>query len=43
MEEAFKVFVNGITGVFCGMVILYLVIKLIALVARKEENQEGEK
>ncbi|HLB31112.1 MAG TPA: hypothetical protein VJN91_06250 [Gammaproteobacteria bacterium] len=36
MSEAFRVFINGITGVFAGMTILYLVIKLIALAAGRQ-------
>lgn len=36
MSEAFRVFINGITGVFAGMAILYLVIKLIALAASRQ-------
>jgi len=38
MEEAFKVFVNGFAGVFCGMAILYLVIKLLSFAAGKAEK-----
>jgi len=32
MESAVGIFVNGITGVFIGMAVLYLAMKLIALV-----------
>ncbi len=33
METAVGIFVNGITGVFIGMSVLYLAMKLIALVS----------
>ena len=33
METAFGIFVNGIAGVFIGMAVLYLAMKLIAWVA----------
>ncbi len=33
METAVGIFVNGITGVFIGMAVLYLAMKLIALVS----------
>ena len=32
MATAVDIFVNGITGVFIGMAVLYLAMKLIALV-----------
>ena len=32
MESAVGIFVNGITGVFIGMAVLYLAIKLITVV-----------
>lgn len=33
MAEAFRVFVNGITGVFLGMGLLYLMMKLVSFTA----------
>ena len=33
MNTAVDIFVNGITGVFIGMAVLYLAMKLIALVS----------
>jgi len=33
VETAVGIFVNGITGVFIGMSVLYLAMKLIALVS----------
>ncbi len=33
MSTAVGIFVNGITGVFIGMAVLYLAMKLIALVS----------
>lgn len=33
METAVGIFVNGITGVFIGMAVLYLAMKLIAFVS----------
>jgi Na+-transporting methylmalonyl-CoA/oxaloacetate decarboxylase gamma subunit len=33
VETAFSVFVNGIGGVFAGMAVLYVTMKIISLVA----------
>ena len=33
MNTAVGIFVNGITGVFIGMAVLYLAMKLIALIS----------
>ena len=33
VESAVGVFINGITGVFIGMAVLYLAMKLIAVVS----------
>lgn len=33
METEFSVFVSGITGVFAGMAVLYVTMKIISLVA----------
>jgi Na+-transporting methylmalonyl-CoA/oxaloacetate decarboxylase gamma subunit len=43
MSEAFRIFINGITGVFAGMAILYLVVKLIALTAGRPASGEERK
>ena len=41
MGQALEVFLNGLAGVFAGMGMLYLAIRLLALVpARKPEEQE---
>lgn len=41
MGQALEVFLNGIGGVFAGMGMLYIAIRLLALVpARKEEGKE---
>ena len=44
MEQSLEIFFNGILGVFAGMAILYLAIKIIAATAGKppQENKEGE-
>ena len=41
MEQALEVFLNGIGGVFAGMVMLYVAIRLLALAPEvKEDDQE---
>ncbi len=41
MEQALEVFFNGIGGVFAGIAMLYLSIRLISLMAdRKAEDKE---
>ena len=40
MESAVGVFINGITGVFIGMAVLYLAMKLIALVSAMGSGAE---
>ena len=40
MESAVSVFVNGITGVFIGMAVLYLAMKLIAMVSAMRSEPE---
>ena len=43
MASAVAIFVNGITGVFIGMAILYLAVKLIAILfAGREGIEETE-
>ena len=41
MEQALEVFINGISGVFAGIAMLYLSIRLISLmVDRQAEDKE---
>ena len=40
MQSAVDIFVNGITGVFIGMAVLYLAIKLIALAGTAGSESE---
>jgi Na+-transporting methylmalonyl-CoA/oxaloacetate decarboxylase gamma subunit len=40
MEETLNVFVNGIAGVFCGMAVLYIAMKLISLIAGRHRPKE---
>ena len=42
MEQALEVFLNGIGGVFAGMAVLYLCIRLLALVADKPAEDREE-
>ncbi len=37
IQAAVEVFINGITGVFAGITVLYIVIRLNALTAGREE------
>ena len=39
MQEALSVFVNGILGVFVGMAVLYVTIKLISLAAYRGQQE----
>lgn len=40
MESAVGVFINGITGVFIGMAVLYLAMKLIAAISAMGSEPE---
>ena len=40
MDAAVSIFFNGITGVFIGMTVLYLAIKLIAILGRPGTGTE---
>ena len=40
MQTAFEVFINGITGVFIGITVLYLAIKANKLLAGKEPAEK---
>jgi len=42
MHQPLEIFINGIAGVFAGMVVLYLSIKLISLLCSKQENNTSE-
>lgn len=43
MFEALGVFVAGISGVFLGMALLYLSIKIVSVVSSRFSSDEGEK
>ncbi len=41
MQAAFEIFLNGITGVFIGLTVLYVAIKINKLLAGREpDNKE---
>jgi hypothetical protein len=40
MDSAASIFLNGITGVFIGMAVLYLAMKLIALASAPRSGSE---
>jgi len=40
LDAGINIFINGISGVFFGMAVLYLTIKLIALVAADRSDPE---
>ena len=43
MEQAVDVFINGIGGVFAGMAVLYVTIKLLSVVVgRLPEKETGD-
>lgn len=42
MNAAINIFVNGISGVFLGMAVLYLTIKVIAVVAAERPETEDK-
>ena len=43
MFEALSIFVAGISGVFLGMVLLYISIKIVSAVTSRLNPDEGEK
>ena len=43
METTLSVFLNGISGVFAGMAVLYLTMKTLALVAASPAEKPGKK
>ena len=40
MAAAIDIFINGISGVFLGMAVLYLAMKLIAVIATERTDSE---
>ncbi len=40
MDTALSVFINGIGGVFAGMAILYITMKLISLIAQYRQTAD---
>jgi len=42
MQSAFEIFLNGISGVFIGLAVLYLAIKINGLLARRHAAKEEE-
>ena len=42
MEQALDVFLNGIGGVFAGMAMLYLAIRLLPLVPDKQAEDKED-
>ena len=42
MEQALEVFLNGIGGVFAGIAMLYISIRLLALLAEKQTEDKEE-
>ncbi len=43
MEPTLSVFLNGIGGVFAGMAVLYVTMKILALVAKNPPGKPGKK
>lgn len=42
MEQALEVFINGMGGVFAGIAMLYLSIRIIAVLADRRERDKEE-
>jgi hypothetical protein len=42
MQAAIEIFVNGISGVFIGLTVLYAAIKIIKLLAGREAEKKEE-
>lgn len=40
MQAAFEIFLNGITGVFLGLTVLYVAIKINKLLAGRESDKK---
>jgi len=43
VETTLSVFLNGIGGVFAGMAVLYVTMKILALVAKNPPGKPGKK
>jgi Na+-transporting methylmalonyl-CoA/oxaloacetate decarboxylase gamma subunit len=43
LSQAIEIFISGITGVFFGMTLLYISIKIMALVSNRWITEEKEK
>ncbi len=43
MSQAIEIFISGITGVFCGMALLYISIKIMGVISSKLDTGEKEK
>jgi len=43
VETTLSVFLNGIGGVFAGMAVLYITMKILALVAKNPPGKPGKK
>ena len=42
MQSAFDIFLNGISGVFIGLTVLYVAIKINAVLAGREAPEQKE-
>ena len=42
MQAAFEIFMNGISGVFIGLSVLYIAIKLNKLLAGREPDKKEQ-
>jgi hypothetical protein len=42
MQSAFEIFINGISGVFVGLTVLYVAIKINKLLAGREVAKKEE-
>jgi hypothetical protein len=42
MQAAFEIFVNGISGVFVGLTVLYVAIKINKLLAGREPDKKEQ-
>ena len=42
MQAAIEIFVNGISGVFIGLTVLYIAIKINKLLAGREQDKKEQ-
>ena len=42
MDEALNVFLNGLTGVFVGITVLYIAIRINAMISGREPDKKEE-